>query len=217
MHKGHRSRLRNRFVKYGFEGFEKHELIELYLTYSIPRRNTNDTAHDLIERFGSLNALFEADEKELLKVNGIGPNSVLLIKLLNMVYKSCQEENEPNELMPRDKIYTYIKQNCISKMLKTFLLELDASFDVLKLHVIKSIDYFNEENIKNIIKGAINRFTRYILFCGNYILNSQEYRKFACSVKKVNFYFASVDIKIIDCIILNKNNECVSVMKEIFD
>ena len=60
LHKGHRRRLKQRFLISEGEGFNEHELLELLLFYAVPRRNTNDTAHRLIERFGSVNKMTEA-------------------------------------------------------------------------------------------------------------------------------------------------------------
>ena len=79
MHKGHRARLRQRFIKAGLEGFAPHEVLELLLTFAIPRRDTNPIAHALIRRFGSLHGVFEAKYAELIKVEGIGEQAATLI------------------------------------------------------------------------------------------------------------------------------------------
>ena len=39
----------------------EHQLLELLLTYAIPRRDVNPLAHRLIERYGSLAAVLKAD------------------------------------------------------------------------------------------------------------------------------------------------------------
>ncbi|HHU01912.1 MAG: JAB domain-containing protein [Christensenellales bacterium] len=82
MHKGHRARLRQRFIKAGLEGFAPHEVLELLLTFAIPRRDTNPIAHALIRRFGSLHGVFEAKYAELIKVEGIGEQAATLISLM---------------------------------------------------------------------------------------------------------------------------------------
>ena len=88
IHEGHRDRLRNKFLKSGFESFDPHNIFELLLFYSIPRKDTNELAHQLLDHFGSLRAVFEASFEELLKVKGISKNSATLIK---MVPKITQE------------------------------------------------------------------------------------------------------------------------------
>lgn len=81
-HEGHRQRLKNRFLKSGLDSFEPHNILELLLFFSIPRRDTNDTAHLLLERFGSLSGVFDAPFSELVKVKGISAASATLIKLI---------------------------------------------------------------------------------------------------------------------------------------
>lgn len=82
MHQGHRIRLKERFVKEGLDSFEQHEVLELLLFFSIPRRDTNEIAHALLDKYGSLSGVFEADPKDLTKVAGIGENSALLLSLI---------------------------------------------------------------------------------------------------------------------------------------
>lgn len=81
-HANHRRRLKDRFLKTGLDSFEEHNALELLLFFGIPQKDTNDTAHYLIDRFGSLNQVLEAPYEELIKVNGIGENAACLIKLM---------------------------------------------------------------------------------------------------------------------------------------
>lgn len=82
VHDGHRERLRTRFLKSGLEHFEEHEVLELILFYARPRCDTNAIAHRLIKRFGSFAGVMDASYDELLRVEGVGSSSAVLIKLL---------------------------------------------------------------------------------------------------------------------------------------
>lgn len=82
MHDGYRERIRRRIIAEGTDGFEEHQLLEALLFYSIPRSDTNDTSHRLMEEFGSLAGVFSASYEELLRVFGIGESSALLIRLI---------------------------------------------------------------------------------------------------------------------------------------
>ena len=85
IHLGHRQRMKNRFAKYGLENFDDHNVLELILFYSIPRRDTNPIAHKLLDSFGSLSAILDAPIEALTKVDGINENSALLIKLIPQI------------------------------------------------------------------------------------------------------------------------------------
>lgn len=98
MHTGHRDRVKNRFLREGLDSFEQHQVLELLLFYSIPRRDTNKLAHTLINKYGSLSAVFEADPVDLMTVPGIGKNSAVLLSLipsLARVYFKDKWGNKP--------------------------------------------------------------------------------------------------------------------------
>lgn len=79
---GHRERLRERFEKAGPEGFHDYELLELLLTYAIPRRDVKPMAKALLRRFQSLSGVLNASLSELRTVSGIGPVAAILIRLV---------------------------------------------------------------------------------------------------------------------------------------
>ena len=82
IHTHHRSRVKTKFAESGLTNFAPHEMLELLLFYSIPQADTNPTAHRLINKFGNLKNVFDANIENLLTVDGIGENSALLIKLM---------------------------------------------------------------------------------------------------------------------------------------
>lgn len=82
IHDGHRERLRNRFLQQGLSGFEPINVLELLLFFSHRRRDTNEIAHHLLDRFGSFSGVLDAPYEALCQVEGIGPMSACLIKLV---------------------------------------------------------------------------------------------------------------------------------------
>lgn len=72
-HSGHKKRLRKKFdANNDFTGFMDHEILETMLNFVQVRKNMNNIAHDLIEKFGSFDAVFDADKEELMTVEGVG-------------------------------------------------------------------------------------------------------------------------------------------------
>lgn len=80
-HSGHRQRLRQKARKTGLDGLVDHEVLELLLTYAIPRVDTNPIAHRLIHQFGSLAGVLEASYADLREVEGVGENAATLLTL----------------------------------------------------------------------------------------------------------------------------------------
>lgn len=89
----HRKRLRERFQKTAAEGMHDYELLELLLTFSIPRRDVKPVAKKLISTFGSLPGVLDADQKELEKLSGVGSMSASLIRLVKELYTTYLAEN----------------------------------------------------------------------------------------------------------------------------
>lgn len=81
-HDGHRQRIRERFAKDRFESFHPHEVLEILLTYALPRQDTNPLAHRLLDYFGSLHAVLEADIHELMQVKGVGETTATLLAMM---------------------------------------------------------------------------------------------------------------------------------------
>lgn len=81
VHDGHRERMKQKLLEQGLDVFDDHNVLELLLFYSVPRKDMNPLAHELLNTFGSLEAVFEAPAEELSKVNGIGESTVTLLKL----------------------------------------------------------------------------------------------------------------------------------------
>lgn len=82
LHQGHRQRVRERFLKEGLDAFEDHQILELLLFYCIPMRDTNALAHKMINEFGSLAGLFEADVLDICKRCGVSKNTAVLIAMV---------------------------------------------------------------------------------------------------------------------------------------
>ena len=81
LHDGHRQRSKRRYMELGAQGLEDHQLLELLLFYAIPRQDTNETAHRLLKRFGSLQNVLSAVPEELASVEGVGQNAAVLLHL----------------------------------------------------------------------------------------------------------------------------------------
>ena len=95
---GHRKRIRQKLLKNGEEAFFDYELIELLLTFSIPFRDVKPIAKNLISTFDDLKGVLGAAPDELMKLKGIGENSVALIQLLKAINsrylrEMCKEFN----------------------------------------------------------------------------------------------------------------------------
>jgi DNA repair protein RadC len=82
---GHRERLRERFAGSGFEGFHDYEVLELLLTYAIPRVDVKPIAKRLLKVFGTLAGVFDAPLAELKQIEGMGERGAVFLTLVRQV------------------------------------------------------------------------------------------------------------------------------------
>lgn len=83
IHKSHRQRLKNQFLENGISSLTDIQKLELLLFFSIPQKDTNPIAHELLDTFKNLKNVLNASTDKLMEVNGIKENSATLIKLVN--------------------------------------------------------------------------------------------------------------------------------------
>jgi len=97
---GHRSRLKQRFTEHGLDGFHEYEVLELLLTYAIPRKDVKPVAKSLLKQFSTLAGVFDAQVQELQNIEGLGKESAQFLKLI----KAAQIRYLESELAEKPKL-----------------------------------------------------------------------------------------------------------------
>lgn len=134
VHDGHRDRLKQRFLTEGLDKFTDIQVLELLLFYCIPRKDTNELAHVLLDRFGSLSQVMETKPEELMTVEGIGQNAATFLRLIPAAgrFYAVDRTNRNKILNTLTECGYFVKQYFEGRSLETvFLLCLDAKCKVL--------------------------------------------------------------------------------------
>jgi DNA repair protein RadC len=82
---GHRKNLRSRFLKNKLDGFLEYEIVELLLTFCIPRRDVKPQAKILLEQFGSIRRILDGNPADLQSVDGVGATAALFLSFIREV------------------------------------------------------------------------------------------------------------------------------------
>ena len=134
MHENHRARLKSRFRDHGLDSFTDIQVLEMLLFYVIPRKDTNPIAHRLLERFQTFSQVLDAPLEELEKVEGIGKEAALFLKMIPASARYYMVDNAKREVI-LDTFYKcgkYLENFFIgSRVEKVYLLCLDAKCKVL--------------------------------------------------------------------------------------
>ena len=122
LHSGHRQRLKNRALEEGLDSFSAHEVLELLLFYSMPYKDTNELAHHLVNRFGNFWGVLNADYQDLLRVDGIGPNTASLLALMPEFFRRYQMDSYEERVCLSDvhQIGEYVVNLFIGQKNETF-------------------------------------------------------------------------------------------------
>jgi DNA repair protein RadC len=83
--KGHRQRLREKFIEGGLDRFSDEEVLEFLLTLGTPRRDLKAEAREALRRFGSLSGVLSAPVEKLIQIKGIGQKNVLYLSFVHQV------------------------------------------------------------------------------------------------------------------------------------
>ncbi len=86
-HKGHRQRVKKRYISGGLDSFEDHQVLELLLFYCYPLKDTNEIAHKMIKEFGTLSNLFESSAEEISNRCKVSENTAVLVSLVPSLSK----------------------------------------------------------------------------------------------------------------------------------
>lgn len=95
-HENHRERMRSLFLQSGLDGFSDHNVLELLLFYTIPQKDTNITAHALIDAFGSLQGVLDAPVEELCRVKGVGMYTATFLSMMPQLFKKYSAGKHPD-------------------------------------------------------------------------------------------------------------------------
>lgn len=145
MHSDHRKRVRKKFMKYGIDAFEPHEVLEFLLFWAIPRKDTNILAHELINKFGSIASVFDAPYNSLLEIDGVGESTAIFLKLIPSIARIYEEE----KFLTKSKIPTM--EECCQKLVLKFI---GRNEEAVALMLFDSKGKIVFEGIIN--KGSVN-------------------------------------------------------------
>ena len=161
VHIGHRQRLRERAVSEGLDAFNPHQILELLLFYCVPRKDTNDLAHRLLNHFGSFDKVIDATQEQLEQVDGVGPQVSAFLSMLPQLSRYYHNIKKNR----KDAIMTNIN-DCGDFMLPKFMNQRNEMVYLLCMDAkrkVLSCDFIGEGSVnsanvpvRRIVETALN-------------------------------------------------------------
>ncbi|MBC7765225.1 MAG: DNA repair protein RadC [Hyphomonadaceae bacterium] len=210
LHKGHRQRVKARFLKEGLDHYEDHQILEFLLFFAIPQRDTNEIAHKLIAHFGSLSKVFEAEHSEILKIDSVGEHAATLLTLIPQLSRRYTKDRWGERVLVNsvDTAGEYIKTLFLGRKYEVFyLICLDAQNQVIFPALVHE-GTINEAPIypRLIVETALRHHTHSVILAHNHPSGSSKPSKADIEVThKIIQALQGIDIAVIDHIIIAGN------------
>ena len=212
LHDGHRQRLLNQIHNFGLDNMTEVQVLEFVLTFFIPRKDTNDIAHLLLDEFGSIKKVLDASPNDLMKVDGIGERTAKLLTLLPDVFFYYRESGYKNKkivLKNLNDTVEFLRSIFDGKSQEEFyILFLNAKQEILKFEKI-SAGSQNEVAIscQDIVNKASKYKPNYIILAhnhpdGNSIPSANDIKTTNKIIKMLYYH----QLLILDHIIIGKDD-----------
>lgn len=213
---GHRKRLQERYLSCGYKSLADYEIIEFLLFPIIPRRDTKALAKELLEKFSTIEGIFEADPKELKKVKGLGDVSTTYLKFIGDLFSYYYEdkvlndkENNRISIRSKNQLLNYLRKNIgISKIEEFKVIFLNSNNEVLGVETLfqgtidKSAVY-----PRKILERVMFYNARSIIFAHNHPSgNTSPSSKDIEITKMMKEFFKMVDVSVLDHIIISRDS-----------
>ncbi len=170
--KGHRKRLRERFLSSGLSGFHDYEVIELLLTLATPVKDCKDSAKAVLKKFKTLQGVFEASNKELCEISGIGPTNLFGIKLIQAVADRYLEKKliHKDPVSNSKDLFKYLYFNMGDRKQESFkVLYMDAKNRITALETL-FIGTLTASAVypREVVQAALDNHAAAIIFAHNH-------------------------------------------------
>lgn len=212
IHAGHRQRLKDKVRQNGLKVLSDHEVLELLLTYSIPLKDTNELAHKLINNFGDITKVVDADYKELIKQKGVGEETALFLSVLSSFYEKYKltKNFTDNEILDNT-------QKCVDYFRKNYEIKDQEKMYIICLSklckVIKTFNYTGQDeteisvNIRELMDKIVgNNVAGIVIFHTHPHGSVEPSLEDIYTTQKIYNTLRSMDLILIDHIIFNETS-----------
>lgn len=208
---GHRARLKARLIQSNLGLVADYEILELILCLAIPRKDVKPLAKILINKFGSLGKVLNADPSLLAQVSGVGPSVISTFRLFREVIASVTKEQIVNDniFSSWDKMIEYVRStmgyNSTEQLRVLFLNNKNMLLadELQDYGTISSISIYPRE----IVKKAIYHSASAIILIHNHPSGSTKPSKSDLELTEVTVQaLSAIDVKLLDHVIVSSAN-----------
>jgi len=216
-HKGHRERLRKRYLESGLDSFADHEVLELLLFQYLPYRDTNEIAHALLNKFGNLANVLDATADQLATVKGISTVTAVNLSMLKQVFFRCQRsylQEKPQSRLGDVLHYAFVTLTS-GDFERSIAIYLDAAGKVVnKKEYCSQNDFGVQLSIKQVVADALSLSANSVMLCHGHVKSNTLPSKADVEfTQQLQSTLSGVGVNFVDHAIFNARGEVFSFRK----
>lgn len=212
LHDEHRKRLDEKVNEYGLESLNPHEQLEYILYAVIPRGNTNEMAHNILDRFKTISGAINASMEELMTIEGVGRSTARFLTslppLLGIVERSILID-KPLKLDGLDKIAKFVKTYFYGKLIESaYVLSMNSSFRLLSVsRISEGVQGETAVYVPKVVRQVLNDKASVVVIVHNHPcgLVNPSVADITLS-EKLRECFKLIDIELLDSLIVSGND-----------
>lgn len=212
LHAMHRERLDKKVSEYGLESLEPHEQLEYLLFAVIPRGDTNELAHNILNRFKTISGAINASMEELMTIEGVGRSTARFLTslpaLLGIVERSILVD-KPLKLDGYEKLANFVKTFFYGKLTESaYMLSMNSSFRLLSItRISEGVQGETAVYVPKVVRQALNDRASTVVIVHNHpcgLVNPSVADMVL--LEKLQKCFEMVDIELFDSLIVSGND-----------
>lgn len=210
-HNEHRKRLREQYMRNIDSEMSDREMLELLLTYAIPRKDVKPYVYTLLNEYKTIENILNADINRLMNVEGIGETSAIMLNLLGKIYNHIEEENKktPKSINNIETAKDIVVDHIGSLSYEKFIaITLGIKNKIINIHDISdgssSYAFVDKQKLlrKVLNDGAISVIIAHNHPNGNLEPSAEDLN----TTVNILGFLRELDVKLIDHIIASKND-----------
>lgn len=213
LHTGHRKRLKEEVLAQDFhESMPPHKILEMLLFYGIPRKDTNPIAHELLNKFGSLRGVIEAEPEELFAVKGMTHNAAALIKLIMPIarrYETDVKANLNRKFASIDEIGEFLAKKHMGYGVETFAItNFKSNGELISCEIISKGDMSSVPlTVKAVVQNVLKHKAPCVIISHNHINKvAMPSRADLEMTKAIKDTLDNIGVNLLDHIIVSDND-----------
>lgn len=209
---GHRTRLRDRYYQDGVDALSKRNMLELFLSLTVPQKDVKRVLYGLIGKFSTLNNIFNATYDDLMSVEGMNESSAMSILAANKLIGRINSDDTYLDKPIKRQIFAHSVFENSSKSDKLGVVCMTSAYNQKCYTVFDNFDANDHSFVSKTLQYAVRNSasTVYLIYYSpeKYDADVGEKIDFLCDIK---FALKEIGVQLVDFIFLsNKNSVALS-------